>query len=153
VGSWNLGGVERSRRIPARSAAAGSVVARGKKRKSSGEMGFGSGFIGEHGLVEEREREGAVTGPGSGQRAAPACPSGVWQPLGIGGPTWLSRGRPAEATRAVGEAAQRHVGEGRAAQACSRLGKRPAATDHARVAETGEIRDSRKTMEDLGAIS
>jgi hypothetical protein len=57
VGSWNLGGVERSRRIPARSAAGGSMVARGKKRKSSGEMGFGSGFIGEHGLVEERERE------------------------------------------------------------------------------------------------
>jgi hypothetical protein len=30
------------------------VDTRGKKR--SGEMGFGSGFIGEHGLVEERER-------------------------------------------------------------------------------------------------
>jgi hypothetical protein len=97
VGGWNFGRVEWSRRIPARSAAAGSVVARGKKRKSSGGMGFGSGFIGEHDLVEKREREGAVTGLGSGRRAALACPSGAWQPLGIGGPTWLSGGQPAEA--------------------------------------------------------
>jgi hypothetical protein len=111
------------------------------------------GFIGEHGLVEERQREGAVTGPGSGRRAVPACTLGAWQPLGIGGPTWLSGGRPAEAARAVGEAAQRHVGEGRAAQACSRRGKRPAVADHGRAAETGEIRDLRKMMEDLGAIS
>jgi hypothetical protein len=68
----------------------------------------------------------------------PACPSGAWQPLGIGGPTWLSGGRPAEAARAVGEAAQRHVGEGRAAQACSRLGKRPVAANHARGRDRGD---------------
>jgi hypothetical protein len=36
-------------------------------------------------------------------------------------------------------------GERRAAQVCSRLGKRPAvAADHARAAETGEIGDPRK---------
>jgi hypothetical protein len=46
---WNLGGVDQPWRIPARSEAAGSVVARGKKNKSSRQMGFGSGFIAEHG--------------------------------------------------------------------------------------------------------
>jgi hypothetical protein len=54
---WNLGGVDQPWRNPARSAAVGSVVVRGKKRKSSEEKWFGSSFIGVHCFVEERERE------------------------------------------------------------------------------------------------
>jgi hypothetical protein len=42
MGSWNLGGVTRLRRNPAKSAAAGSVVARREKRRS-GEGRWGSG--------------------------------------------------------------------------------------------------------------
>jgi hypothetical protein len=41
VGSWNLGGVERSQRNPARSVAVGSVVARSKKRKQARKRGSG----------------------------------------------------------------------------------------------------------------
>jgi hypothetical protein len=152
VGTWNLGGVERSQRVAARSAAAGSVVARGKKRKSSGEMGFGSGFIGKHGLVEEREREGAVTGPGSGRQAALACPSGAWQPLGTGGPTWLSGGRPAGAAWAVGGVVGRRVEQDKGDADLQGLGRRPAA-EIMRAAESRGDWGLRKTMEDLGAIS
>jgi hypothetical protein len=102
-------------------------------------MGFGSSFIGGRCSVEERERESRRR---AGLRSAGGAdvPFGcAWRPLGTGGPTWQDEGRPAEAARAVGEAARRHVGERRAAQVCSRLGKRPAAVDHARAAETEEI--------------
>jgi hypothetical protein len=100
VGSWDLGGVKRSRRIPARKHGGGLGVTRRKKRKAGGGKGFGSGFIGEHGLVEERERE-RQSRAGSGRRAVPAFPSDAWQPLGSGGPTWLRGERPAGAARAV----------------------------------------------------
>jgi hypothetical protein len=62
-----LGGVDQPWRNPARSAAVGSVVARGKKRKSSEEKWFGSSFIGVHCFVEERERESSH---GAGLRSA-----------------------------------------------------------------------------------
>jgi hypothetical protein len=52
-------------------------------------MGFGSGFIGERGLLEEKEREresghGAELGSAGG--AGVLC--GAWRSLGTGGPTW-----------------------------------------------------------------
>jgi hypothetical protein len=70
-----LGGVEQPWRNPARSSAVGSVVVRGKKRKSSEEMGFGSGFIGEYCSVEERERE-------SRHRAGVRSTGGTGMPFG-----------------------------------------------------------------------
>jgi hypothetical protein len=33
----------------------------------------------------------------------------AWRPLGTGGLTWQGKGKPAEAARAVGGAARRHV--------------------------------------------
>jgi hypothetical protein len=46
----------------------------GRRGKQAGERGFELGFIGGHGLVEERERGGGGShGPSPGQRAAPAC--------------------------------------------------------------------------------
>jgi hypothetical protein len=85
-------------------------------------MGFGSSFIGELCSVEERERESRHR---AGLRSAGGAgmPFGcAWRPLGTSGPTWQDGGTPAETARAVGEAARRHVGEGRAAQACSSSG-------------------------------
>jgi hypothetical protein len=72
-----------------------------EEEETSEEIGFGSSFIGVHGFVEERGSERAVTGPGSGRRVAPACPSGAWQLLSIGGLTWLTGGRPAGAVGGV----------------------------------------------------
>jgi hypothetical protein len=74
VGSWNLGGVERSRRIPARSAGRASV-ARGGRRGNRRGTGFGSGFIGVHCFVEERERE-------SGHRIGLRMAGGTGVPFG-----------------------------------------------------------------------
>jgi hypothetical protein len=75
-------------------------------------MGFGLSFIGEHCSVEERERERE-----SRHRARLRSTGGAivpfgcaWRPLSTGGPMWQDEGRPAEAARAVGEAARRHVG-------------------------------------------
>jgi hypothetical protein len=70
-----LGGVDQSWRILARSAAVGSVVATGQKRKSGEEMGFGSGFIGVHYFVEERERESSH-GAGLGSAGGDVVPFG-----------------------------------------------------------------------------
>jgi hypothetical protein len=63
----------------------------GRRGDQAREMGFGSGFIGEHGLVEERERErererghGAELGSAGG--AGVLC--GAWRSLGTGSPTW-----------------------------------------------------------------
>jgi hypothetical protein len=121
VGSWDLGGVKRLLRIPARKCRGGSVSRGGRRGKAAGEKGCGSGFIGEHSIVEERERERRSraelrTAGGAG------VPSRAWQPLGSGGPTWLRGERPAGAARAVGEVVGRRVGEGRAVQVCSGSG-------------------------------
>jgi hypothetical protein len=73
-------------------------------------MGFGSSFIGEHCSVEERERESrhrAELRLAGGADVPFGC---AWRPLSTGGPTWQDEGRPAEAARAVGGAARRHVG-------------------------------------------
>jgi hypothetical protein len=110
-------------------------------------MGFGSSFIGEHCSVEERERESRHR---AGLRST-------------GGPSGARGGRSAPAARRSGtKGGQRRRrgqwerqqgdtwGERRAAQVCSRLGKRLAAVDHARAAETEEIGDPRKkTRTDL----
>jgi hypothetical protein len=72
------------------------------------------------GVGEQAQGRAQVDGR---HRRALGC---AWRPLGTGGLTWQDEGRPAEAARAVGEAARQHVGEGRAAQACSgsRSGRR-----------------------------
>jgi hypothetical protein len=140
---WNLGGVDQPWRNPVRSAAAGSVVARGKKRKTSEEKWFGSSFIGVHCFVEERKRESSH---GAGLRLA----GGAGVPFGC---VAIARDRrPDVAGRrgnsgcgaggGRGSKATRGRGEGGAG--LQRLGKRPAAVDHARAAETEEIGDSRK---------
>jgi hypothetical protein len=89
-------------------------------------------------------------GSGSRRQAAPAVPSDAWQLLGFGGPTWQGEGRTAEAARAVGGGVGRRV-DGR----CKATGAQEAAgggRSRAR-AEAEELGDSRKTMEDLSAIS
>jgi hypothetical protein len=97
------------------------VVARGKKRKSSEEMGFESGFIGEYCSVEERERD-------SRDRARLRSTGGAGVPFGcvaaarVRQPDVAERRLAAEVARAAGEAARQHVGERRAVQACSGSG-------------------------------
>jgi hypothetical protein len=85
-------------------------------------------------------------GSGSGRRAAPACPSGAWQPLGTGGPTWLSGARPAGAARAVEGGVGRRVEQDKGGADLQVLGG-------GRRQRAEEFGDSRKMMEDLGAIS
>jgi hypothetical protein len=51
----------------------------------------------------------------------------AWRPLGTSGLTWRGEGEPEEAARAVGGLAREHVV--RAAWACRKLGKRPAAAE------------------------
>jgi hypothetical protein len=79
------------------------VVARGKKRKSSGED--------RRAWLHRREGEGEQAqgwAQVGGQRGMPfRC---AWRPLGTGGPTWQDEGRLAEVARVVGRAARRHVG-------------------------------------------
>jgi hypothetical protein len=111
VGSWDLGGVKRSRRIPARKCGGGSVSSGGRRGKAAGEKGCGSGFIGERSIVEERERERQSRAE-LRMAGGAGVPSGAWQPLGSGGPTWLRGERPAGAARAVRGVVGRRVGEG-----------------------------------------
>jgi hypothetical protein len=118
---WNLGGVDQPWRNPARSAAAGSVVTRGKKRKSSEEKWFGSSFIGVHCFVEERERESSQ---GAGLRSA----GGAGVPFGcvaVARHRWPDVAGRREASgggAGGGRGRRRHVGEVRAAQACNGSG-------------------------------
>jgi hypothetical protein len=107
------------------------------------------GFVAAHYFVEERERRsghriGLKTAGGAG------VPSGAWQPLRSGSPTWQGEGRTAEAARAVGGGVGRRV-EGRCRAAVAR---EAAGGGGSRArAEAEELGDSRKTMEDLSAIS
>jgi hypothetical protein len=135
-----LGGVEQPWRNPARSSAVGSVVARGKKRKSSEEMGFGLGFIGEYYSVEERERK-------SRHRAGLRSTGGAGVPFGCVAAARVRQPDVAERREASGGGA----GGGRGSKVTRGreeggvglqwLRKRPAAVDHAHAAETEEIRD------------
>jgi hypothetical protein len=93
-----------------------------------------------------------VKGSGSGQRAAPACPSGAWQPVGTGGPTWLSGGQPPGAAREVEGWVGRRVEQDKGGADLQVLGGSRQQRSRAQQ-RTEEIGDSRKTMEDLGAIS
>jgi hypothetical protein len=102
VGHGDLGGVARSRGIPARST--GGLRWRKEEEEETGEgMGLGLIFIGGHGAVEEREREGQSRAELRTAGGAGVLDGVAWQPLGIDCPTWKSGGRPAEAARAVGE--------------------------------------------------
>jgi hypothetical protein len=116
----------------------GLGVARKKKGKNSKKEGLGSGFIGEHRAVEEREREsrcGARLRPTGG---AVVRLGHAWRPLGTGGLTWQGEGKPAEAARAVGGAARRHAERERAALGQQGLGERPARAAVVRRRETEE---------------
>jgi hypothetical protein len=107
--------VERPQRISASGSVVGLVVARKKKRKQREGKGSGLGFIGEHLSVEERERE-SRRAAGLRSTGGADVPLGhAWRPLGTGGSTWQGKGKPAEAARAVGGAARRHVERVRAA--------------------------------------
>jgi hypothetical protein len=144
--SWDLGTVERSRRIPARECGGGLGVARRKKRKAGGGKGFGSGFIGEHGLVEEREREGQ-------SRAGLRMASGAGVPLGCVAaarhrrPDVAARGTASGAARAVRGVVGRRVCEGRAVQTCNGSGS------GRRRRVTRARQRQGKTMEDPNAKS
>jgi hypothetical protein len=125
------------------------VVTRGKKKKSSGEMGFGSGFIGVHCFIEEREREsshgaGLRSAGGAGMPFGCVAVARDWRPDVAG--RWGDSGGGAGGGR--GSKATRGRGEGDSG--LQRLRKQPAAVDHVRAVETEEIGDSRKkTRTDL----
>jgi hypothetical protein len=94
-----------------------------KERERAGRKGLGSGFIGEHHSVEERERE-SRRAAGLRLTGGADVPLGhAWRPLGTGGSTWQGEGEPAEAARAVGGAARRHVERERAALGQMGLGR------------------------------
>jgi hypothetical protein len=139
-----LGGVDQPWRNLARSAAVGSVVLRGKKRKSSEEKWFGSSFIGVHCFVEERERESSH---GVGLRSA----GGAGVPFGcvaVARHRWpdVAGRRDANGGGAGGGRGKVTRGRGDGSAGLQRLGKWPAAVDHARAVETEEIGDPRKKM-------
>jgi hypothetical protein len=102
-----LDGVERLRRISAGGTVVGLVVARKKKGKNSKKEGLGSDFIGEHHVVEERESRCGARLKSIG--GAVVHLGHAWWPLGTGGPAWQGEREPAEAARAVGGVARRHV--------------------------------------------
>jgi hypothetical protein len=77
-------------------------------------------------------------------------PSGAWQPLGSGGPTWQGERRTAEAARTVGGGVGRRVEGRRRAVGAREAAGGGGSRAHAEAEELG---DSRKTMEDLSAIS
>jgi hypothetical protein len=85
------------------------------------------GFIGEYHAVEERESRCIARAQIDGVADVPDRPA--WRPLGTGGLTWRGEGEPAEAAWAVGGLAREHVVRRRAAWACRKLGKRPAAAE------------------------
>jgi hypothetical protein len=97
-------------------------VARRKKRKSSRRKGVRVGFYRRarpcrsEGKRERQSRAELRTAGGTG------VPSGAWQPLGSGSPTWLRGERPAGAARAVRGVVGRRVGEGGAVQTCNGSG-------------------------------
>jgi hypothetical protein len=62
-------------------------------------MGLGLIFIGGHGAVEERERQGQSRAELRMAGGAGVLDGVVWQPLGIDCPTWQGEGRTAEAVR------------------------------------------------------
>jgi hypothetical protein len=80
-----------------------------EERETAGRKGLGSGFIGEHRSVEERERESRHAARLRSTGGADVPLGHAWRPLGTGGTTWQGKGKPAEAARAVGGAARRHV--------------------------------------------
>jgi hypothetical protein len=74
-----------------RGARAGFDGARRKKRKQARGGGVRVGFIGDStAQLMGRSRAELKTAGGAG------VPSGAWQPLGFGGPTWQGEGRTAE---------------------------------------------------------
>jgi hypothetical protein len=104
-----LDGVERLRRISAGGTVVGLVVARKKKGKNSKKEGLGSGFIGEHHTVEERERESRCGAMLRSTGGAVVHLGHAWWPLSTDDPAWQGEREPAEAARAVGGVTRRHV--------------------------------------------
>jgi hypothetical protein len=100
----------------------GLVVARKKKGKNSKKEGLGSGFIGEHRSIEERERERRCAARLRSTGGAVVHLGYAWRPLGIGGPAWQGEREPAEAERVVG-VVRRHVARERAALRQQSLGR------------------------------
>jgi hypothetical protein len=134
-GRWDLGGVERLWRISAGGTVVGLVVARKKKGRNSKKEGLGSGFIGEHHTVEERERESRCGARLRLMSGAVVHLGHAWRPLSTGGPAWQGEREPAEAARAVGGVAMRHVARERAALGQQSLGRM--AGEGGRVAQRG----------------
>jgi hypothetical protein len=113
------------------------VVARGKKRKSSEEKWFGSSFIGVHCFVEERERESSH---GAGLRSV----GGAGVPFGcvaVARHRWPDVAGRREASgggAGGGRGSKATRGRGEGGAGLQRLGKRPAAVDHARGRDRGD---------------
>jgi hypothetical protein len=125
-------------------------VARRKKREASGGKGVRVGFYRRARPCRgEGEREQSWAEPRTTGGAGVLC--GAWQPLGNVGPTWRRGERPAGAARAVGGVGRRvEQDKGGADLQVLGGGRRQRSCAQQRAEEIG---DSRKTMEDLGAIS
>jgi hypothetical protein len=87
----------------------GFVVARKKKGKNNKKEGLGSGLIGVHHAVEERERESRCGARLRSTGSAVVHLGHAWRLLGTGDPAWQGEREPVEAARAVGGVAGRHV--------------------------------------------
>jgi hypothetical protein len=146
-----LGGVDQPWRNPARSAAVGSVVARGKKRKSSEEKWFGSSFIGVLCFVEKRERERESShGAGLSSAGGAGMPFGCVAVARHQQPDVAGRREASGGGAGGGRGSKATHGRGEGDAGLQRLRKRPVAVDHARAAETEEVGDPRKkTRTDL----
>jgi hypothetical protein len=132
-----LGGVDQPWRNPARSAVVGSMVARGKKRKSSEEKWFGSSFIGVHYFAEERERESSH---GAGLRSAGGAgvPFGCVEVARHRWPDVAGRREASGGGAGGGRGSKATRGRGEGGAGLQQLGKWPASVDHARGRDRGD---------------
>jgi hypothetical protein len=145
-----LGGVEQPWRNPARSSAVGSVVARGKKRKSSEEDGVRVKLY-RRALLRRREGEreqaqGRAQVGGRRRHALRVCVAAARDRR----PDVVGRRKASRGGAGGGKGSKATRGREEGGAGLQRLGKRPTTVDHARAAETEEVGDPRKkTRADL----
>jgi hypothetical protein len=115
----------------------------GEEEETSEEMWFGSSFIGVHCFVEERQRESSH---GAGLRSAGGAdvPFGCVAVARYRRPDVAGRREDSGGGAGSGRGSKATRGREEGGAGLQRLGKQPAAVDHARAAETEELGDPRK---------
>jgi hypothetical protein len=147
---WNLRGVEQPWRNPARSSAVGSVVASGKKRKSSKDDGVRVKLY-RRALLRRREGEGeqahglAQVG-GRRRHALRGCVAAAQDRR----PDVAGRRKASGSSAGGGRGSKATRGREEGGAGMQWLRKQPAVVDHACAAETEEVGNPRKkTRADL----